>query len=211
MWSQRRRSCSRATQVSYEASPIRTTFVGRTEEHAALRRFLDQAVAGEGKVVMLGGPPGVGKTRMATEIGAEASEKGYLTLAGNCYDRDDAVPFIPIVEILEDALARSATPEAFRSALGDDAAEVARLMPQLRRMFPDIPPPSQTTPEQSRRVLFGAIAKFLARAAANTPVLLILEDLHWADEGTLSLLHPPRALDSRASGDDHRNLSRLRT
>ena len=173
----------------------RTTFVGRAEEHAALRRFLDQAVAGKGKVVMLGGPPGVGKTRMATEIGAEASEKGYLTLAGNCYDRADAVPFIPIVEILEDALARSATPEAFRNALGDDAAEVARLMPQLRRMFPDIPAPSQTTPEQSRRVLFGAIAKFLARAAANTPVLLILEDLHWADEGTLSLFtHVARSI-----------------
>lgn len=173
----------------------RTTFVGRTEEHAALRRFLDQAVSGKGKVVMLGGPPGVGKTRMATEIGAEASDKGYLTLAGNCYDRADAVPFIPIVEILEDALARSATPEAFRNALGDDAAEVARLMPQLRRMFPDIPAPSQTTPEQSRRVLFSAIAKFLARAAANTPVLLILEDLHWADEGTLSLFtHVARSI-----------------
>ena len=173
----------------------RTTFVGRTREHAALRRFLDQAAAGEGKVVMLGGPPGVGKTRMATEIAAEASNKRHLTLAGNCYDRADAVPFIPIVEILEDALARSATPDAFLNALGDDAAEVARLMPQLRRMFPNIPPPSETTPEQSRRVLFSAIAKFLARTAANTPVLLILEDLHWADEGTLSLLtHVARSI-----------------
>ncbi len=173
----------------------RTTFVGRTEEHAALRRFLDQAVAGKGKIVMLGGPPGVGKTRIATEIGAEASDKGYLTLAGNCYDRADAVPFIPIVEILEDALARSATPEGFRNALADDAAEVARLMPQLRRTFPDIPAPSQTTPEQSRRVLFGAIAKFLARATANTPVVLILEDLHWADEGTLALFtHVARSI-----------------
>jgi class 3 adenylate cyclase/tetratricopeptide (TPR) repeat protein len=166
----------------------RTTFVGRTREYAALRGFLDQAVAGESRVVMLGGPPGVGKTRLATEIGAEASEKGYLTIAGNCYDRDDAVPFIPIVEILDDALARSTTPEAFRGVLGDDAAEVARLMPQLRRMFPDIPPPSEATPEQSRRALFSAIAKFLARLAENSPVLLILEDLHWADEGTLSLL-----------------------
>jgi class 3 adenylate cyclase/tetratricopeptide (TPR) repeat protein len=166
----------------------RTAFVGRTEEYAALRRFLDQATAGDARVVMLGGPPGVGKTRMATEIGAEASAKGYLILAGNCYDRADAVPFIPIVEILDDALARAPTPEAFRHSLGDDAAEVARLMPQLRRMFPDIPPASEATPEQSRRVLFNAIAKFLARAAANRTVLVILEDLHWADEGTLALL-----------------------
>ncbi|MGA9721089.1 MAG: AAA family ATPase [Candidatus Binatus sp.] len=166
----------------------RTTFVGRTREYAALQGVLDQAVAGDGRVVMLGGQPGVGKTRIAMQIGAEASEKGYLTIAGNCYDRADAVPFIPIVEILDDAFARSATPEAFRGALGDDAAEVARLMPQLRRMFPDIPPPSEATPEQSRRALFSAIAKFLARMAENSPVLLILEDLHWADEGTLSLL-----------------------
>lgn len=166
----------------------RTTFVGRTEEYAALRRFLDRAVSGEGRVVMVGGPPGVGKTRMAMEIGAEASDRGILTLAGNCYDHDDAAPFIPIVEILDGALARYASPEVFRRALGDNAAEVARLMPEMRRMFPDIPSPSETTPEQSRRVLFNAIAKFLARAAANTPVLLILEDLHWADEATLSLL-----------------------
>jgi tetratricopeptide (TPR) repeat protein len=166
----------------------RTTFVGRTEEYAALRRFLDLAVAGDARVVMLGGPPGVGKTRIATELGAEASAKGYLILAGNCYDRADAVPFIPLLEILDDVLARAPTAEAFRNALGDDAAEVARVMPQLRRMFPDLPPPSETTPEQSRRVLFNAIAKFLARAAANRPVLIILEDLHWADEGTLALL-----------------------
>jgi len=172
----------------------RTTFVGRTEECAALGRFLDQVAAGEGRVVMLGGPLGVGKTRMAMEISTVATDRGFLTLAGNCYDRVD-VPFIPIVEILDDALARSSTPDAFRRALGDDAAEVARLLPQLRRMFPDIPPPSPTTSEQSRRVLFKAFATLLARTALAGPVLLLLEDLHWADEGTLALLtHVARSI-----------------
>ena len=165
----------------------RTTFVGRTEEYAALGRFLDQVAAGEGRVVILVGPLGVGKTRMATEISTLALDRGFLTLAGNCYDRVD-VPFIPVVEILDDALARSSTPDVFRRALGADAAEVARLVPQLRRVFPDIPPPSPTTPEQSRRVLFNAVATLLARTADAGPVLLLVEDLHWADEGTLALL-----------------------
>jgi len=118
---------------------------------------------------MIAGPAGVGKTRIATEIGAEASARGFLTLAGNCYERDDAVPFIPVVEILESFLGRAASPEAVRLALGGDAAEIARLVPQLRRMFQDIPSPLEASPEQSRHVLFNAVAEFLARAAADSP------------------------------------------
>ena len=165
-----------------------TTFVGREAERATLRRCLEQALDRKAKVVMIGGAPGVGKTRIAREIGAEASEQGFRVLAGSCYDRDDSVPFMPFVEILEAALARAASPQAFREALGDDAAEIARFLPQLRRLFADIPPPPDLPPEHSRRIMFNALANLLARTAANTPVLLLLEDLHWADEGTLSLL-----------------------
>jgi predicted ATPase len=139
-------------------------------------------------VVIISGAPGVGKTRIAGEVGAEAFQKGCLVLTGGCYDRDDTVPFVPFVEILEDALAQAPSPQVFREALGDDAAEIARLMPQLRRQFPDIPPALQISPEQSRRVLFKAVIDLLTRRAAIRPMVLLLEDLHWADEGTLSLL-----------------------
>jgi len=172
-----------------------TKFVGRELERATLLGLLEQAARGEECVAMIAGPAGVGKTRIATEIGAEASARGFLTLAGNCYERDDAVPFIPVVEILESFLARAANPEAVRLALGDDAAEIARLVPQLRRKFHDIPPPLEASPEQSRRVLFNAVAEFLVRAAADTPLLLLVEDLHWADEGTMALItHVARAV-----------------
>lgn len=172
-----------------------TKFVGREPERATLLHLLDQAAHGDECVAMIAGPAGVGKTRIATEIGAEASAKGFLTLAGNCYERDDAVPFIPVVEILESFLARAASPAAFRRALGDDAAEIARLVPQLRRTFNDIPSPLEASPEQSRRVLFNAVAEFLVRAASDTPLLLLLEDLHWADEGTMALItHVARAV-----------------
>jgi adenylate cyclase len=173
----------------------RTTFVGREAELSLLRRNLDQALRGRGRVVTIAGAPGVGKSRIASEAGAEASQRGFSVFTGNCYDLDDSVPFIPFVEIFEAALARAASPEIFREALGEDATAFARLMPQLRRLFPDIPPPVQTSPDQSRRILFNAIAELVARRAAMKPVLLLLEDLHWADEETLSLLdHLARSL-----------------
>jgi tetratricopeptide (TPR) repeat protein len=172
-----------------------TKFVGREPERAMLLHLLDQAARGDECVAMIAGPAGVGKTRIATEIGAEASARGFLTLAGNCYERDDAVPFIPVVEILESFLARAPSPAALRLALGDDAAEIARLVPQLRRTFHDIPSPLEASPEQSRRVLFNAVAEFLVRSSSNTPLLLLLEDLHWADEGTMALItHVARAV-----------------
>ncbi|MGA9306592.1 MAG: AAA family ATPase, partial [Candidatus Sulfotelmatobacter sp.] len=186
---------SRRPDARFIALADQTKFVGRELERATLLGLLEHTASGEECVAMIAGPAGVGKTRIATEIGAEASARGFLTLAGNCYERDDAVPFIPVVEILESFLGRAASPEAVRLALGHDAPEIARLVPQLRRMFQDIPSPLEASPEQSRHVLFNAIAEFLARAAADSPLLLLIEDLHWADEGTMALItHVARAV-----------------
>ena len=165
-----------------------TVFVGREAERAELRRALDQARRGEGKIVLIGGAAGVGKTRIAAEIAAEASRCGMLTFVGSCYDRDDPVPFIPFVEILEGALAQTRDPAAFRQTLGGGASELARLVPQLRRSFTDIPAPIELPPEQSRRYLFGAVRELVTLVSHNTPALILLDDLHWADEGTLLLL-----------------------
>jgi len=167
----------------------RTTFVGRETERSALRRILERVIGGEGRVAMIGGALGVGKTRIAAEFAAEASARGFVTLVGSCYDRENSLPFNPFVEILESAMAQSTSQDAFRAALGNDAGEMARLMPQLRRLFPDIPPPLELSPEQSRRILFHAVVELLGRSAASGPILLLFEDLHWADEGTLSLLN----------------------
>lgn len=164
-------------------------FVGRQAERATLSGCLEQALNGTGRMVLIGGAAGVGKTRIGSEIAAEAVRRGMRTLGGSCYDRDDPVPFIPFIEILEEALAQTRDPAAFRDALGNDAPEIGRLLPQLRRLFPDIPRPLDLPAEQSRRVLFAATSDFLARIARNTPLLLLFDDLHWADEGTLLLLN----------------------
>ena len=147
----------------------RTTFVGREAERAVLRRLLERTLGGEGGVAMIGGALGVGKTRIAAEFAAEAAKRGFITLVGSCYDRENSLPFNPFVEILESAMAQSPSQEAFRAALGDDAAEMARLMPQLRRLFPDIPQPLEISPEQSRRILFNAVVELLGRTAAIGP------------------------------------------
>jgi tetratricopeptide (TPR) repeat protein len=170
------------------AFTLGSVFVGRDSERAMLMRSLEEARGGKGKLVLIDGAAGVGKTRIAAEIAVEASRRRVLTLGGACYDRDDPVPFIPFVEILETALAQTPNLAVFREALGDDAAEIARLMPQLRRSFPDVPPPAELPPEQSRRLLFGAFAGFVKRVSRISPILFLLDDLHWADEGTLLLL-----------------------
>lgn len=165
----------------------RTPFVGRENERAELRRLLDQAVRGQGVLVMIGGEPGVGKTRLAEELVLDARGRGVLALTGHCYETEGAPPYIPFVEILE-ATTRVVPTDALREALGDAAGEVAKLMPELRRLFPDMPPPLELPPEQERRYLFNCIFEFIERAARAQPLLLTLEDLHWADHSTMLLL-----------------------
>jgi tetratricopeptide (TPR) repeat protein len=94
---------------------------------------------------------------------------------------------MPWVEILEQA-AREITPESLRHALGDDAPELARVFPQFRRMFPDIPAPLELPLDHQRRYTFNSVREYVTRVSDVRPQLLLLEDLHWADESTLLFL-----------------------
>jgi DNA-binding SARP family transcriptional activator len=171
-----------------EVSSERLPFVGRDRERAELRRLLDQAVRGSGSLVMVGGEPGVGKTRLAEELMAEATARDVQVFAGHSYEMEGAAPFIAVVEIFETALAQASGPAAFRSFLGEEAAEVVRLLPKLRQLCPDIPPPLELPPEQERRLLFNSVREVIARTARRRPMLLIFDDLHWADDPTLLLV-----------------------
>ena len=177
------------------AAGDRTPFVARDDELADLRRALEAAAAERGSLVLIGGEPGVGKTRLTQELAAEADVMGVRVLTGHCVEREGAAPYTPWVEVLEQALARAQSPEAFRGLLGESAGEVARIVPELRRVFDDIPPPLDLPPEQERRYLFNSIREFITRAAGIRPMLIVLDDLHWADEPTLLLLeHVAEAL-----------------
>ena len=110
--------------VATTSTVERTRFVGREAERAEARRMLDQAVAGQGSLLLLGGEPGVGKTRLAEEVLAEARHRGCLALTGRCYEMEGTPPFIPWVELVERS-ARIVPRTAFREALGDAAPRVA--------------------------------------------------------------------------------------
>lgn len=163
-------------------------FVGREAENVLLRRHLEQVRDSKGSVVLVGGTAGVGKTRIAIELAVEAARVGITNLVGHCYDREDPVPFVPFVEVLEDALERASSRAGFRALLGTDAAEVSRLMPQPSRLFTDIPPAMALGAAQSQWILFKAVGELVGRMAAGNPLLLLLEDLHWADQGTPALI-----------------------
>jgi class 3 adenylate cyclase/tetratricopeptide (TPR) repeat protein len=162
-------------------------FVGRERELAELRGHLTSALEGHGGIVLVGGEPGVGKTTLTKELIKEAQERGALALFGRCYESEGAVPYSPFVEIVEQALA-VVPPEWILEDLGEDAAEIARMVPVLRRHFPDLGEPLDLPPEQQRRYFFNAITSFITRASARVPTVLVLDDVHWADEPTLLLM-----------------------
>jgi tetratricopeptide (TPR) repeat protein len=166
----------------------RTTFVGRETERAQIGAAVEEMLAGNGAFVMLAGGAGVGKSRLAIESARDAAKKGALVLLGRCVETEEPHPYLPFVEMLEMTLGQAQSKEGFRRALGENAAELAQLVPRLRQVFSDIPPPLELPPQQARRYLFDSICEFLARSARVQPIFLILDDLHWADESTLSLL-----------------------
>ena len=183
---------SQATPVTLEVSPFslaeRTAFVGRESEGRAIRAAIDRARAGHGSIVMLWDGPGVGKTRLAMEMAEYASRTGFRCAVGHCYEREEPFPYLPFVEIIESNLARAASLDDYRQRMGDTVAELALIAPGLRRLFPDLPQPLDLPAAQQRGYLFQSVSETLARTARLSPQLLILEDLHWADESTLALV-----------------------
>jgi tRNA A-37 threonylcarbamoyl transferase component Bud32/tetratricopeptide (TPR) repeat protein len=182
---ERTTTTSLAARETVTETPI--PLIGREPELAELKRALDEAMAGRGSTVMIGGEPGIGKTHLTGAILEEARRRGAFGVVGHCYEGEGAPPYIPYIETLE-TVVRMAPREAFRMSMGEDAPEIAKLMPELRAIYPDMPPAIQLPPEQQRRFLFNAYRSWLERAVRITPALVVFEDLHWADEPTLLLL-----------------------
>ena len=165
-----------------------TPFVNRDNERAELRRAVESALGGHGGLVLVSGEAGVGKSRLIQEINAEAEARGMRVLAGHCVHMEGVEPYLPFVEILEQALLSPRSPTALHEALGESGSEIARILPSLRRVMPDLPPPLDLPPEQARRYLWISLLEFTERATRDRPTLLVLEDLHWADQSTLMLM-----------------------
>ena len=181
-----------AREVAYETDRAgvlltRTPFVGRGKEMARLRAKLDEARAGHGSLVMLVGEPGIGKSRTIEEFAEQARARGALVLAGRCFEGEWAPPYAPFAEAIA-GYAKDADPEALRADLGYGAPPVARLVPSLHERLPDIGDPVPLNPDEERFRLLDAVSQFVIAASARAPVVLVLDDLHWADGGTIAML-----------------------
>ncbi|MEE8467974.1 MAG: AAA family ATPase, partial [Planctomycetota bacterium] len=162
-------------------------FVGRREELGQLKQALEDALSGRGSLVMLVGEPGIGKTRTAEEFGVHARLRGAQVLTGRSYEGDVEVPYFPFIEAFRQYV--RARPDAeLRQELGSGAPEVASLVSEVRERFPDIPQSAALEGEAERLRLFDSVAAFLRNASAATPLVLHLDDLHWADKPSLLLL-----------------------
>ena len=167
-------------------------FVGRTAELERLRALMPRADGEGGRVVLLGGEPGSGKSRLVREFAGEAARDGVRVLYGAC-DAVVRTPYGPFVEAL-DQLARTMEPGELRAALGPGGGELSRLLPDLDARVGDLPAASTADPDTERHRLHSAVTDLLAGASSTRPALMVLEDGHWADAPTLLLLrHLARA------------------
>src|SRR5271154_1337428 len=172
----------------FRARPQRA-IVGRERELTTLLSGLDDAASRRGSLFLISGEAGVGKTRLADEVAAAAEAQRMTIFVGHCSEHDEAVAYLPFVEILENFVDRAPDLRTLRSALGDEGRELARLLPKLKSILPELEPPLDLPPAQARRHLFNCFSDFVARIASQQPALMILDDLHWADDSTLSLLN----------------------
>jgi DNA-binding SARP family transcriptional activator len=162
-------------------------FVGRQRELSELAGALEDAAGGQGRLVLVSGEPGIGKSRLAAELARHARAHGAQVLAGRCWEAGGAPAFWPWVQSLRSYLRVEARDELV-SELGPGAAEVAAILPELHELIPGLRPPAAPESEGARFRLFHATAEFLQRASEKRPLVLILDDLHAADTPSLLLL-----------------------
>ncbi|HEY2994422.1 MAG TPA: BREX system ATP-binding domain-containing protein [Methylomirabilota bacterium] len=168
------RQGTRAGEHRAPGAGAETVLVGRESERQALRAALERVVTEGGGVIAVLGEAGIGKSRLVAELTAEAAARGMTVLLGRAYESEQILPFGPWVDAVR------------AGRVADDAETLDRLGPALRvdlaRLFPEIGGVAPTSGVANVRPLFESLAQLVRHLAARQPVLLVLEDLHWADE-----------------------------
>jgi class 3 adenylate cyclase len=162
-------------------------YVGRAEERRVLRERFDAAAGGAGGLVLIAGEPGIGKTRLTTEVCRDvAVDPGATVLVGGCHDGDVGA-YAPFVEAITDWLRATPVAEVTR-VLGSEAPVIGRLAPAVHKVLDDVPAPADLGPDEAEARLNDAIGQVLARLTDERPTVLLLDDLHWADAASIALL-----------------------
>jgi predicted ATPase/class 3 adenylate cyclase len=163
------------------------TFVGREREMEQLQERLADAFSGLGSVVMVVGDAGIGKTRLLQEFATYARLRGAQVLWGAAYEGEARLPYGPFAEALQDYVSRTSV-QTLRQAVTEGSSVLAPLAPELKAKLPDLPEPPPVAAEAEAYRLFQEVTEFLKNASTSAPLLLVLEDLQWADKGSCSLL-----------------------
>ncbi|MBL8777369.1 MAG: AAA family ATPase [Acidimicrobiales bacterium] len=161
-------------------------FSGRSDVYEQVRATWKRSAAGETRIVLIGGEPGVGKTRLVSEAAREVHADGAVVLLGRADEHIDA-PFGPWREALR-RLVPTLPDEVVAAHVGTYGGELVRLVPELRTRVDGLTAPTDTDAETERLLLFEAVVGLLSRVSAAAPVLLVLDDIHWADRSSLLLL-----------------------
>lgn len=189
---QEQQPASVAGAVTADGAPARGVFVGRGQELTRMRAALADARAGRRRLVVVTGEAGIGKSWLTAELVGLAEREGATVLSGRCDERS-SVSYLP----LRAALGRYLTaypPDRLQVLIGPQGGELVRLWPELARRLPGLPDPTRGSPDLEQFLLFEAVTRLLEDVAAQGPILLVIEDLHLADEPTLRLLrHLARA------------------
>jgi predicted ATPase/DNA-binding SARP family transcriptional activator len=168
---------------------LKAELVGREEEISRMQRAFNQTRNGQRRIIFTSGEPGIGKTRLARDFAHWCEETQHATvLWGHCYEMSGLLPYQPIADAIS-AHIRDSSPEKLRSLPGYSAADLAKIAPDIRLKLPELPKAEPMGPEAERRNLYNAVANYFNTLAAERPLILILDDLQWADAATLHLLN----------------------
>jgi DNA-binding NarL/FixJ family response regulator len=168
----------------------RVPFVGRQQDLARLLGCLDTAAHGDGRLMLVAGEPGIGKTRLLDEFAQRAKAEGWAVLAGQPYDSEGMPPYLPFSEALRDYV-RAVPLNDLRAQLDEAGPEVALLAPDILRRLPELVLPLSRAADEQRYRLFESVAGFLLAIPVQSEargLVLILDDLHWAEPSTVLLL-----------------------
>jgi DNA-binding CsgD family transcriptional regulator/tetratricopeptide (TPR) repeat protein/predicted Ser/Thr protein kinase len=166
---------------------VRGRMVGRRHEITQLRELWTRAQQGQGHLALISGEPGIGKTRLANELIVYAQLHGAMILRGGCYEYEATTPYLPFVEAFREWVHLQSA-DAIQSLMGDTACELARFAPEIESKMGSLPPNPILPANEQRLRLFDNVTRFLQNLAKESGLLLFIDDLHWADQGTLALL-----------------------